>query len=130
MPSLSRARLVPLAVVSTLLISIGTVVATENTCPSYLASSKLQYTRLDLEQIEDALTLYRKEKGVMPETLNSLATSGYLKKSVATDGWHHPYVYWAIAGGGNYALHSRGVNGVDESGWVFRSIVTGHSGLS
>ncbi|MES2952867.1 MAG: type II secretion system protein GspG [Pseudomonadota bacterium] len=116
MRRLSRVRIVLFSVFSTLLISIGTVVATENTCPSYLASSRLQYTRLDLEEIEDALTLYRKEKGVLPETLNSLASSGYLKKSVAADGWHHPYVYQAIAGGGYYALYSRGVDGVDESG--------------
>lgn len=112
----SRVRLVLFTAVSALLISIGVVVATENTCRSYLASSRLQYTRLDLEQLESVLALYRKEKGALPESLKLLSSNSYLKQSVTADGWGNPYVYRLVAESRNYVLYSRGVNGVDESG--------------
>ena len=81
-------------------------------------------TELALQQVRSAITIYRLDNDVLPNSLDDLAGSseafpdGYLSGgSLPLDGWGNDLVYVRNEAEGDvYRLYSKGQNGIDESG--------------
>jgi general secretion pathway protein G len=79
---------------------------------SQVGKSEVQVARAQIDSLEKALDHYRLEKRRYPSAEEGLtAIQPYLKKTLPTDPWGHPYVYRAGSPGGSVEVISLGRDG-------------------
>ena len=90
------------------------------TTESQSQCSRFNYAQTDLHDIQNALDLFQKETGNLPNTETGISVlynsiQRYLFHPML-DPWHRPYIYKSVANNSNYILYSIGKNGIDEAG--------------